>query len=376
MSRLRIGFDTHGCQGLATGLGRYCASLLAAWHDRSPRPDIHILGLEEDAKAFGMDSLGGFSWHIGPSWHRRALADIAWHVGELPFLAKDLGLDVLLVHSERRLPPWFPIPVVATVHDLAAQELPGKYRGLSQIWSGTVVPHLLRRARHLLAVSKTTRDRLVDLVGIGPDRIRVVLNGVDAERFRRHGLVAQPAYPPILLFPGRIEHPAKNHVTAIAAVARLKDRGINVRLVCAGRDWLRAEEVRRAVTDHGVTDRVIFTGYISDPDLVQWYHRASLLIFPSRVEGFGLPLVEAMAADLPIVASKTSCIPEIAGEAALYADPDDPQEFADQVVRILADAELRDALIMTGRQRLLDFSWNRAAGETLQAVEAAARGQW
>lgn len=379
---LRIGFDTHGCQGIETGLGRYVQSLLQEWLSQDFRHELHVFCTATDLAAFQVHGYQQATWHVGPAWHRRASCDVAWHNLELPFVTRDLQLDVLFVHTERRIPWWCPAPVVATVHDLAAHEVHGKYGSLNQWYSTQVVPHIIRKTPHLIAVSHTTAKGLNKRLGIPLPQITVIPNGVHCCRFAPPMDGGKPLRPVIarlpndaqfLLFPGRIEHPAKNHVMAIATIAELQRRGHDIHLVCAGKDWLRADAVHQAARDHQVEAKIHFTGYISDIDLVGLYHHAQALIFPSRVEGFGLPLVEAMAANLPIISSNASCMPEIAGPAALYADPDDACAFADHVISILTDPQIKANLIHEGQVRVTNFSWTQAAAQTLRVIERAAR---
>ncbi len=379
---LKIGIDAHGSKGLLTGLGRYVQSLLGHWLAQPSPHEFHLFCAAPDAEGFRVPGHERIKWHIGGDWHHSAGKDILWHSTVLPLRAAQLGLDVLFIHVDRRIPLWSPVPVVATVHDLAALDLPGKYAGFSQRYSAQVVPWLIGHTRHLIAVSETTRDGVLSRLHLDPSRIQVIPNGVDAERFAKPEqarIAATKARLKLtrdyLLFPGRIEHPGKNHVGAIAALAKALPRLAEpIDLVCAGKPWQGAEVVQAAIAAHGLGDRVHLTGFISDDDLVDLYHGARALLFPSRVEGFGLPLVEAMAAGIPIITSNASCLPEIAGDAALLAGPDDHDGLADALVRILSDPALAADLVAKGRQRVARYQWSTAARDTLAVIEAAAGG--
>ena len=128
----------------------------------------------------------------------------------------------------------------------------------------------------------------------------------------------------------------------------------------------------RSVEEHGLSAQVYYLGYVEKQDMPLLYRGARFLVFPSLFEGFGLPLLEAMASDCPVLCSSAASIPEVVGDATLLFDPNDPEEMADSMHRILTDEELRRTLVKAGRERALQFSWERTARETLKVLEEAA----
>lgn len=265
---------------------------------------------------------------------------------------------------------------VVTVHDLgylrypeahtAAQRL---YLRFSTIWSA-------RAASHLIAVSAATRSDLVRLAGVSPASITVVHHGV-AERFRQP--VADPARAraivggdePYFLYVGTVQ-PRKNLVRVIEAFAnasrRLADAGIAPILVIAGkRGWL-SEGIAQRAAECGVAHRVRFVGYVADDDLPALYREALGFVFPSLYEGFGMPVLEAMACGTPVLTSNSSSLPEVAGDAALMVDPLDVGAIAEGLARLACDAALRQDLRQRGYQRAAQFTWDRCAEETLRVL--------
>ncbi len=370
--RLRIGILTYASGGTASGVGRYVASLIA----RSPSDAaLFAYGPRTDAPA--LDPSRKARWFPGGRWHRSAWRDLLWHHLVLPAIAAIHRLDVVFAPIERRCPLLMPCPTVVTVHDLAPLLVPGKYGWASRVLFGTILPTVLVR-RRLIAVSRVTARDLMRHYAIDRRAIRVVHNGGDGipdPPMDGRDAEASPTARPFLLYPARLEHPGKNHVLAIAALARYlaMPDSLAIDLVCPGAPWQGEEEIRSAIRSHGLGERVHLMGWITDDALARLYRCALGLAFPSRYEGFGLPLVEAMRRGLPIVATPCGAIPEVAGEAALYASPDDVEGFARALRQVLHDAAVRQRLVTAGRARVGLFTWDRCAGRTWALVRAAVR---
>lgn len=269
-------------------------------------------------------------------------------------------------------------PLVVTVHDLTLLRRPEL---------GTrALARLVERARgsaaasrRVIADSESTRRDLIELAGVAPEKIRVVALGYDP---RFHAMPPEDARDRVrrsfalerryLLHVGTIE-PRKNLCALIRAYARLRrDHGIGHALVLAGdRGWKHREPIGLIET-LGLQEHVRLTGRVSADDLQALYAAADLFVSPSLYEGFGLPLLEAMASGVPAVASNAASLPEVAGDAALLVDPRDEAALADTIARALGDTALREAMRARGLARARLFSWERCARETLQVYEEAA----
>jgi glycosyltransferase involved in cell wall biosynthesis len=178
-----------------------------------------------------------------------------------------------------------------------------------------------------------------------------------------------------LLYVARLEHPGKNHVALLEAYARLRAEGVRHKLVLAGPRWNGAEAIDAAVASLGLGEHVVFTGFVAGDDLPGLYAGASVFVFPSLYEGFGIPLLEAMACGTPACVANTSSLPEVAGDAALLFDPRDPRDIADAIHRLITDDVLRARLRARGLKRCGEFTWERSAQGVLDACRAAARPQ-
>jgi glycosyltransferase involved in cell wall biosynthesis len=221
----------------------------------------------------------------------------------------------------------------------------------------TFVPRSARRADRVLAVSERTRRDLVERYGVAEERIVVTPNAVDPV-FRPNGAAPERARAPYALFVGGIQ-PRKDPLAAVEALALL-DGEMN--LVVVGAEKRGGDELRRAVRRLGLEQRVELAGHIELDELATLYRGAACLVFPSRYEGFGLPVLEAMASGTPVVAASAGAVPEVAGDAAILVEPGDPAALAAGIEQALAD---RDRLVDAGLERARSFSWTETARGTL-----------
>jgi glycosyltransferase involved in cell wall biosynthesis len=220
----------------------------------------------------------------------------------------------------------------------------------------TTVPRSARRAARVLAVSELTRRDLIDLYGIPEEKIVVTPNGVDPA-FRPEG--PSPDGEPYALFVGALQ-PRKDAAAAIEALALIGDGA--PRLVVVGQDKGGRAEAERSAEHNGLAARVEFRGHVPQEELAALYRGAACLVFPSRYEGFGLPVLEAMASGTPVVATTAGALPEVAGGAAILVEERNPVALAGGIERALAD---RERLVASGLERARQFTWAETARRTL-----------
>src|SRR5438046_5536556 len=220
----------------------------------------------------------------------------------------------------------------------------------------TAVPRSARRASRVIVVSEQTKRDLIEHSGVPAERIAVVPNGV-GEQFHPGGPEANGR--PYALVVGSLE-PRKDPLTAVEGFALLGSD--ELRLVFAGPDRGEGHAARAAAASRGLEGRVEFRGHVSGEELAGLYRGAACLVFPSRDEGFGLPLLEAMASGVPVVATRAGALPEIAGEAAILVEPRNPVALAGGIERALPD---RERLVEAGLERARRFSWAETAEKTL-----------
>lgn len=303
-------------------------------------------------------------WDTRSPWRR-----ILWEQTRLAVLTRRLNLLHGLAFAA---PLAAACPTVITVHDLSFLRFPTAFRPFNRAYLSLFTRWSTRRAARVIAVSASTRQDVIALCGVPAEQVIVVPNGVNAQfapaaasavaEFRRRAGLPDR----FILFLGTLE-PRKNIEGLLAAYAQARRRSTAPlpKLVIAGGKGWYYETIFARVTDLALTDAVIFPGYVPTEALPWWYRAAEVFVYPSRFEGFGLPVLEAMACGTPVITSDASALPEVAGDAALLVPPDDVAGLADALLRTLTEPELRDHLRAAGLRQAAQFSWARTATETI-----------
>jgi glycosyltransferase involved in cell wall biosynthesis len=279
--------------------------------------------------------------------------------------------STILYHATEHLLPYLPTtPTVLTVHDLIFERYPQHHTWRNMLYLRAAMPRYVAAATAIIAVSQQTKADLVELYGADADKIFVVYEGVDAafapapaaEMVRVRTLYSPDR--PYLLMVGTLE-PRKNHAAALHALARLKAQGFPHRLLIVGGQGWRFAPIQQLVADLGLTGDVTFTGYVPLADLPPLYTGADCVLLPSLYEGFGFPVLEAMACAAPVVCSNASSLPEVAGAAALLVPPTDAQSLADAAALLLTQPALAAELRQRGVGQAARFRWETCAAETV-----------
>ncbi len=284
--------------------------------------------------------------------------------------------DLLFVPAHV-LPIVHPRRSVVTIHDLGYLYYPEAHRLLDRLYLDLSTRYNARAATHLIADSSATQRDLIEHYSIEPDKITVIYPGYDEATFQpvrdEEAIQAVKARYHIagdyILFVGTLQ-PRKNLTRLIQALSNLQSPISNLQLVVTGKKGWLYDQIFRQVESLGLEGRVIFTDYVPGGDLPALLSGARLFVFPSLYEGFGLPVLEAMACGTPIVCSNASSLPEVAGNAALLIDPLDVEGLAAAMERVLDNEELQTELIERGFEQARKFSWERCARETLDVLES------
>lgn len=261
---------------------------------------------------------------------------------------------------------------VATVHDLGFLSMPEAVSPDTLEGLRHHLPRTLYHAARLIAVSDATAGELEDRLGVERRILHTIHEGVDPQ-FSEKPEVEPPEEAPekYLLFVSTLE-PRKNVQGVLRAFTLVAEWGYQGDLVLVGRWGWRTEGIRRELEASPVRNRIHQLDYVERPRLAALYRHADALLFPSWLEGFGLPILEGMASGTPVITSGTSSMPEIAGPAAVYVDPGSPHGIASATAALLEDAQHRERLVRLGRERASKFSWERAAAATAQVLRQAA----
>lgn len=298
-------------------------------------------------------------------------ARILWEQTALPWSARRMRADLL--HAMAFVGPLAsPCPLVVTVYDLTPVLFPDAFNRVNRTYLTTMIGVSARRAQRVIAISQSTKRDLVRLMGVPAERVDVVYPGLEPgiapvtdaaalAAFReRHHL---PEH--FVLFVGTLE-PRKNVANLVRAYGLLRQRGVRTHaLVLAGSKGWRYESVFAGIDKSGAAESIIMPGYVPRDELSMWYSAADAFIYPSLYEGFGLPVLEAMACGAPTITSNVSSLPEVAGDACLLVEPEDVDDIADALQRVLTDAGLRRDMAQRGMAQAATFTRDKMARATL-----------
>ncbi len=313
-----------------------------------------------------------------------ALFSMLYHLFVLPFRIRRLRPDLcILPATNRRALAWYPVPTVAVIHDLSQYHVPAKYDAFRLFYVKRLLPFFVRRATSVVAISQSTARDLVQFWRMPAKKVSVVYNGFTppkgveaiAEQVGQTGRMGrtgheQDGHAGNLLYISRLEHPGKNHVGLIEAYGKLpRELAERHPLVLVGGDWNGAEAVHAAAEASPYHDLIRIRGFVADADLPAIWADAAAYVFPSRFEGFGLSLLEAMSAGIPCACSQTSSLGELGAGVAKLFDPESPDDIARALKTVLTTRN--EARLAAGRARAAAFTWTRCARGLLAALPPA-----
>jgi glycosyltransferase involved in cell wall biosynthesis len=393
---MRIGIDVTSAARQGAGIGRFTRELIRALftlespHEyvlfaatgglprrvSQPRLDYLIEPAQARHLKFSVCDLK----FLSDDWLHRI-----WHRARVPLpIQAAIGRVDVFHEPDFVLPPTLPrTPTILTVHDLTFIRDPDSALPRLRQYLNRVVPRSVNRATHVLADSLATKNDMVELFGASPDKITVMYGGVDA----RFAPVRQPerlatlraklklGAEPFILGLGTIQ-PRKNYRRLIQAFSNLHAQRptSNLKLVIVGgKGWLY-EDIYAEVKRLGLETRVIFPGFVDDEDLPALYSAAEMLAYPSLYEGFGLPVLEAMACGTPVVTSNVSSLIEVGGPAALLVEPTNVNALAQALGRLVQESDLRRVCIERGFKQARRFTWHTSARQLLDLYESLGRG--
>lgn len=338
------------------------------------KKDLHLL-----AKRFP-----SAEYIIVPDHYSKPLQNMLWHLFIMPFSIDFSRFDFLFIPAaNRRIICRRPIFSIGTVHDFSQLHVSAKYDLFRMFYIKKLIPFFLHKFDSIVSVSESTKKDLLGYCRIPVDKIKVLYNGYDRRLYNdkfapdtgiiREKIGIKGKY---ILYISRIEHPGKNHLNLMKAYEMLPPKlRDEYNLVLAGSSWSGAEKVIEYAEKSSVRDRIIFTGFVEYGDLPQLYRCASLYAFPSFFEGFGIPLVEAMACSVPCVCSNCSSLAELAEGAALTFDPHRPEDIAEKMQTVLEDSSLASELSRNGLKRISAFSWEKHVKGIMEIYDSRTKGK-
>jgi glycosyltransferase involved in cell wall biosynthesis len=372
---MKIAIDVHSLGTRAAGNETYFQQLLAGLAGDQSDHEYALLYVHRAAlEPFALDA-------------RFRLVEIPTNplrrnVVAIPRALRAIRPDVF--HCQYVVPPFVHVPTVVSIHDLAYEHFPEYFRPFERWRMKRQVRAAAQRAAHVVTLSEYSAGDMAEKYGISREKITVTHLAADARFQPRDRAAAQKQIAekygiaaPFVLYVGRVQA-RKNLPRLVEAFAQVRARSPELRLVIVGkRDW-QAEQLLARVQGLGLQSAVTLTGYVAAEDLPPFYNAAEVFVFPSFFEGFGLPVLEAMASGTPTITSQGSSLEEVAGDAALLTDPHSTKALADALSRVLCDPELRRSLADRGLQRSREFQHQELARKLLRVyaqVGSRAAGQ-
>ncbi len=366
-------------QGGRSGVGRYVIALTEALAARGL--EIHIAGLDADRDHFPV--IPDAQWVSIPAAASRGVLNLLWHQASLPGIIRRGGYDVVHIPSYRRMLINCTAPQVATIHDCAPFIMADKYDALRGFFGRKVTPWIARRMDRVIAVSATAGEDIQHYLEVAPSRLRVIPNGIDHARFqppkaatveafrKKHGLDK-----PYLIYIARFEHPAKNHVRLIQAFSQFREAtGLDWDLVLGGAPWHGKEVIDETIEASAHSAAIRMAGFVEDDELPLWYGAAEALVFPSLMEGFGFPVIEAQACGSLVAASDATSLCEVNGPAALRFDPMSVEGMTSALVQLGAmQANERSQRVAQGIEWAAQYRWDEVAAQCEAVYREVAHG--
>jgi glycosyltransferase involved in cell wall biosynthesis len=353
------------------GVSRYIEYLLRYLPEELDPSDELIVfagsSARNPARVKALPSTLRWNWTRWPT--NRVPVRILWEQLSAPLAA--LSQEMGLLHAPVNVVPLLSrTPTIVTIHDLAFLEYPEQYPGFQRRYLAAMTRASTRRAAKVITVSTFTGADVAERLDVPESKIVAIPNGVDEAFYPRAGTddltrfrVEQRLPDQFLLFVGTLQ-PRKNLIGLLRAYAILPNEERIPLYAVGGAGWMYADifaEVERL----GIGDDVWFPGYAASEMLPLWYSAATAFIYPSFYEGFGLPVLEAMACGTPVVTSDRTSLPEVVGDAGLLVDPDNPEDISDAIRALLTDDTRRELLAQRGLEQAQRFTWQRTARETV-----------
>lgn len=367
---MRIGISGYVGNRL-TGIGRVLIAVVDELAKQYPE-DTYIIFRNFDFKDY--DCLGHYS-NVElvdlPYTKESTAKNILWHQWLFQKLLKKYQCDLAYIPNFTLL-LWKAVPTIVTIHDLIEYNIPDKFSKARMLYrKGLCDPLMAKRSDHILTVSQSSYNDIVKYLGVKPEKITLTLNATDKSFFKKYTREAvEPAiseygliYKDYLLFVGTIDYPGKNIKTVIEAFFNLRNQGEleGKKLVIIGKDGFNSQVIYDFVNASPFKDEVVFTGYLKDDDLPKYYAGASIMLYLSLFEGFGLPVLEAMSCGTPVICSNTSCFPEIVEELDVMVDPMDVKATEAKIQQILSTSEYYDEISQKCYGKSLKYSWEESA---------------
>lgn len=373
---MNIAINTLSLNRTKAGMGNYIYNLVNNLAKLDKKNNYHIFVSDKNREFFRIDQENFRIINLGKGV-TKGLNRFLWEQISLPKYIRKHGIDIL--HS-----PGFVISLrsrvknVLTIADMTFMNYPQVHTLFKRTYFSLFMPPSIKKADRVLAISESTKKDVIRAIKVNPEKIKVTylaygkeFRVMDKKKARelvneRYGIDKK-----FIIFVGMIE-PRKNLPRIFKAFSELKKEGIPHKLVIVGKKGWKYKGMFRQINKLDLGKDVMFTGYVPDSNLAILYNAADMLAYPCLYEGFGLPILEAMACGCPVITSNISSMPEVAGNAALLVDPKEMMQIKSAMSKLINNSKFREGMIKKGLKRSSQFSWKKCAQETMNVYEALA----
>ena len=368
-----------------TGIGRVLINILSELAKQYPE-DKYVLFRNFDFKEYdNLTQYQNIEIVDVPYTKESGLKNILWHQWLFQKLLKKYKCDIAYIPNFTLL-LWKTIPTIVTIHDLIEYNVPDKFSKARMFYRKQVCdPLMAKKSNHILTVSKSSYKDIISYLGVKPSKLTLTLNATDRNVFKKYSKEKIiPAikkynleYKKYLLYVGTIDFPGKNIKTIIEAFFNLRSKNeLNgIKLVIIGKNGFNSKVIYDFVNASPFKDEVIFTGYLNDDDLPKYYAGATIMLYLSLFEGFGLPVLEAMSCATPVICSNTSCFPEIVEELDVKVPPTDVNAVEEKILKILSNTIYYEILSQRCYEKSLKYSWTESARVYHNVFEQILKGK-
>jgi glycosyltransferase involved in cell wall biosynthesis len=371
---MKVLYDARFITPEKTGVGGYCAFLLQSLLENTDNLDLHLIYFDRLDTEFRAKS-----HHQAPvAFDNHPMGDI-WRNFGLIRMIRELEIDVIHHPAFYSIQRKLKTPQIVTIHDVAVFDMPHVFPSKFAWFMRKMIACSVKRAKQIIVISEFTAGRLGALFPSAKDKMRIIPYGV-SDLFLQMNSSADCCVKEKWMLPDEFIldvvtiEPRKNLLTLLNAYSIYRRRCPNpLPLILAGKDGFHSEQIHCRVRERDLDLSVRLVGYVPVAEIASMYRLATMLVFPSLYEGFGLPVLEAMAGGCPVICSTVSSLPEVVGDAAILVDPHSEIAIAHAMCNVTGDAQMRLDLSLRGRNRAAQFPWARAAAETLEAYRDAVR---
>ncbi len=370
---MKIGIDTFGCEHGRSGIGSYLSSISQKFQN-TEEVKFELFGAEIDRYTYARDSNIDFASVMLPDTER---AEKAWHMLACNSFAKKQKYDAILFPASSYAMPFiFTVPSVAVVNEIISESFANK-----TLAEKLRIRQSLKRVNKIIAPSMCVKKDLKRL-GVNQEKIVVIHNGINHSLFYPREVITSETEMikpfairrPYFLYASTMSSPLKRHVELIKAFEIFKKKtALPHRLVLAGNEGLCSEAIKKAALSSPCASDIFITGYFPHESFPALYAGSEACLFPSEIEGVGLPILEAMATGIPVACSKNGALQEIAGEKAILFDSSNIGEMAVAIEKIATDNKLRKKMIKESVDWAQKFSWEQTAAETLEVLKSVVK---